>query len=188
MVGGTARSPLPDSPSSASISSTNSGFPAAVTCDPFPQPGVHIAARRQELVDERGSLRGLERLEQQAGGVELAAAPACPAVEQFRPRQAQDQDGRVTAESAMCSIRSREPARPSAHHRKRRRRGARSAELSKSLRTAHAISGGDVAAACSPSSTLMAAATFASRAISSAAAAHPCSVSSSCLIIDTTGQ
>src|SRR5437667_9593480 len=59
--------------------------------DPFAHWSVYVVARRQKLVDQRCGLRGLERLQQQGGAIEPAPAPAGPAFEQLRPRQANDQ-------------------------------------------------------------------------------------------------
>ena len=88
----------------------------------------------------------------------------------------------------MCSTRPNRAGSPQCRSSNTTTSGASSAQLSNSLRTAHAISAGDVTAASWPSRTLMAAATFASAAISRAAPGHPRSGSSNCLTIETTGQ
>ncbi len=88
----------------------------------------------------------------------------------------------------MCSIRSSRAGSAQCRSSSTTTSGVRTAELSKSLRTAQAISVGVVTAACSPSSTCTVAATWASWAISALAAPHPCSASSSCLTMETTGQ
>ena len=96
--------------------------------------------------------------------------------------------GAPRLKSATCSIRSSSAGSPHCRSSNTATSGESSPELSKRMRTAHAISAGEVTAACSPSRTLTAAATLASRLISPAAPPHPCSASSSCLTIETTAQ
>ena len=51
-----------------------------------------------QALDQLLGLLGLERLEQHAGRVDLAAGPARAAVEQLRPGHAEQQDRRVAGE------------------------------------------------------------------------------------------
>ena len=52
----------------------------------------------EQARDERVGVAGRERLEQHRRGVQLAAAPVRPPVEQLRPRHAEQEDRRVAAE------------------------------------------------------------------------------------------
>jgi len=65
--------------------------------DARPEGVVELAAGEQRLDQHVGRER-VERLEQRRRRVQLAAAPADPPVEQLRPRDAQEQDRRVTRE------------------------------------------------------------------------------------------
>ena len=65
--------------------------------DPLAQPRVDLRAGGEPL-DQLLRLVRRERLEQDVGGVELAASPGRPAVEQFRTRHAEQQDRCVATE------------------------------------------------------------------------------------------
>ena len=139
IVGGTTTSPSPRSRTSATISSTNSGFPSAAS-----RIRVRGARRRPPAASRLAISASVspraERLEQHGRRVQLAAAPARSPVEQFRPGHAEQQDRRVARESATCSTRSRNVVLAPVdvvEDDDERRRGA---TASSSLRNAQAIS------------------------------------------------
>src|SRR4029077_12152995 len=59
---------------------------------------VKVAVVWEQLADEGISLGSVERFEQDRGGVQLAAAPPRPSVEQLGPGQRENQDGSVATE------------------------------------------------------------------------------------------
>ena len=130
-----------DSRTSASISSTNSGLPSAAVADALASFGSR--PRRRAARDQLVGLGRVERLEQHRRRVQLAAAPARAAVEQLRPRQAEEQDRRVARQSAMCSTRSRNVGSAQWMSSKTTTSGRSAAAASSSLRTAQAISSAD---------------------------------------------
>src|SRR5262245_60298397 len=62
--------------------------------DPLVKLGGHLPELREQPL----RLARVERLEQNGGRVPLAATPRRPTLQQLRPRQAQQQDGRITRE------------------------------------------------------------------------------------------
>ncbi len=60
----------------------------------------HATTGREQLVDQGLGISSVERLEQNRGGIELSSTPAGPAVDQFRPAQAEYEDRSVAAEVA----------------------------------------------------------------------------------------
>ena len=96
MVGGTTRSPLL-SRAIATISSTKSAFPpdAAVMRSRAPTASSCSPSR---LSISDCALVVPERLEQERGRVELAAAPVRSSVEKLGPRDAEEEDRRVARE------------------------------------------------------------------------------------------
>src|SRR5439155_23868530 len=61
-------------------------------------PRFQIVVQPAEPVDQLVGLRSRKRLEQDGGGVHLAAAPAWPEVEQLRAGDAEEQNGGAPAE------------------------------------------------------------------------------------------
>ena len=66
-----------------------------VTLGSLPYAGAQSPVQVRQALDQALGLLGRKRLEQHRGRVDLAAAPACSAVEQIRPRHAEQQDGRI---------------------------------------------------------------------------------------------
>ena len=91
IVGGTVSAPPPSSRTIATISSTNSGFPSADVRMRRADVGVEGDAVEQ-VVEELVDVPLRQRLEQDRGGVRLAAAPHRPCVEQLRARDAEQED------------------------------------------------------------------------------------------------
>ena len=94
------------SPTIASISSTKSGLPSAACEDPAPRLRREVAPTASSSRSELRILVG-ERLQQDRGRVQLAAAPAGPQVEQLRASDAKEEDRGSRDQSATCSTRSR---------------------------------------------------------------------------------
>ena len=58
-------------------------------------PGLEAFVQLREALDQQRRLGGGERFEQHRRRIDLAAAPARPAVEEIRPRHAEQQDGGI---------------------------------------------------------------------------------------------
>ena len=145
IVAGTETSPSPESSTSATISSTKSGLPSAASRMRAWRSWSSVAFPEQPLQQLVGLRRG-QRLEQDGRRVQLAPAPAGTPVQEFRPREAQQQERRLASRGRPRAPAGRgRSARPSGCRRTRPPRATTRAAVSRSLRTAHGIS-----STCSP--------------------------------------
>ena len=110
---------------SAAISSRNSGLPSAVATIAPARLVVELDVG-EEAVGKPSSVRLGERLEQDRRGVQLAAAPARPDVEQLGSRDAEEEDRRGTrpVDDVLDEVEHR-LAPPSGGRRSRARAAAR---------------------------------------------------------------
>ena len=133
----------PSSLTIASISSMKSGLPSAA-CRILARTSSASLRSAREPRDQQLAVLGGERLEQDRGRVELAAAPAGPQLEQLGRATQRRKIGASRDQSETCSIRSRKTG--SAHWMSSRTRicGRFAARASISLRKESCVSAGEV--------------------------------------------
>ena len=67
-------------------------IPGSRGANPYAKLRIEGARGRQQLVDQCLGFVGVERLQEHRGGVELAAPPAWPAIEELGPAETEHED------------------------------------------------------------------------------------------------